>query len=91
MIKVGVHAGTLLFDGSSNGNEYNGIAYIFDGRCGRYPYEVHGPILEGGSRVLLHGDAPVVDGTCKIKRHLRHAGLPPSSGTMTLRARFSAL
>jgi hypothetical protein len=70
MIKAGARSGTLLFDGSSDGREYSGTAYIFDARCGRYPYKVHGPILKGGSRVVLHGNAPIVDGNCKIKRYI---------------------
>jgi len=69
MAKVGVKPGTLLFDGQSHANAYTGTTYIFNPRCGRVPYRVSGPILDDGRRVVVRGNAPHVDGNCRVSRY----------------------
>jgi hypothetical protein len=43
--------------GKSANRAYFGTAYIFDPHCGRFPYQVQGPILDAYQRVLLQGEA----------------------------------
>jgi len=66
MWEAGVRPNTLLFEGEVLGNSYRGTAYVFNHKCGATPYEVAGPILEGGRRVVMKGHAPRVGGGCKI-------------------------
>jgi hypothetical protein len=66
MLEVGARRGSLLFTGVSAHDNYEGTAYIFRGPCGQFPYQVSGPILDDGSRVLLQGQAPRVNERCQI-------------------------
>lgn len=71
MWEVGVRPKALLFEGESVGNAYRGTAYIFNRKCGAFPYPVAGPILDGGRRVLLTGRAPRIDNDCRISGHIQ--------------------
>ena len=66
----GVRQGSLLFDGLTKNGHYSGIAYIFRGGCGSYPYQVSGPILDGYERVVLQGKAPRVGANCQIMAYI---------------------
>ena len=66
MIAAGAQPGSLLFEGTTTNMAYTGTAYIFDRRCGRLPYSVEGPILDGYRRVELAGMAPRVDSNCNV-------------------------
>ncbi len=66
MLQAGAHEGSLLFDGETDGRTYEGTAFIFNRRCGQYPYRVAGPIKDDGRGVLLRGRAPRVDGDCRV-------------------------
>lgn len=67
MIAAGARQGTLLFSGISSGGGYSGTAYIFRAGCGRFPYQVSGPILDDYERVVLQGQAPRVGANCRIQ------------------------
>src|SRR5262245_35296490 len=63
--KHGAQAGDLLFDGRKEGSTYVGKAFVFAGRCGKVPFDVHGPVLNDDQTVDLAGNAPEVDtATC---------------------------
>ena len=42
LVRAGAQRGSVLFEGRVTGNEYVGTAYIFRGKCGRFPYHVSG-------------------------------------------------
>jgi hypothetical protein len=66
MRSVGARPNDLVFEGSVTGQSYSGTAYIFNRRCGKFPYRVSGPILDGGRRVVLRGKAPRVNKSCRV-------------------------
>jgi hypothetical protein len=66
MLEAGARPGSLLFRGQSIKGAYVGTAYIFNRRCGQFPYEVSGPILDNYERVVLQGQAPRVGADCRI-------------------------
>lgn len=66
MREVGVQPDTLLFFGVAVGAQYEGTAYIFSRKCGALPYHVAGPILDNYRRVVMYGQAPRVDGACRV-------------------------
>lgn len=61
----GVHPGTLLFSGTSEGGVYKGAARIFTARCGELSFKAEGPIEQGGARVTLRGKAPKPGQDCR--------------------------
>jgi len=67
MLDAGARRGSLLFRGKSENGQYVGTAFIFDRRCGQFPYQVSGPILDNYERVLLTGQAPRVGSNCRIQ------------------------
>ncbi len=67
MLDAGAHEGSLLFRGVSNNGRYEGIAYLFDRRCGPVPYRVSGPILDDEERIALMGMAPRLGRNCRIQ------------------------
>jgi hypothetical protein len=67
MRAVGATPGTLLFDGTRRGDSYAGVAYVFAGECGRFPYDVTGR-LASETEVVMSGMAPTVSrATCAIE------------------------
>jgi hypothetical protein len=66
MLEYGARPGSVLFEGHSTEGHYDGIAYVFRGHCGQFPYYVSGPILDNYRRVILYGLAPRVDAYCHI-------------------------
>ena len=67
MLQAGARPGSLLFSGQAIGMRYFGIAYIFTSHCGKYPYEVSGPILDDYHRVVLNGQAPHIGADCRVR------------------------
>jgi hypothetical protein len=65
MLDVGAKPGSLLFQGEAGDGQYSGTAYVFNRQCGRLPFHAKGPILEGGERILLTGQAPRVGRNCR--------------------------
>jgi hypothetical protein len=70
ILEAGARRGALLFSGEVMDNAYQGVAYVFKGFCGQFPYQVSGPILDGGRRVVLRGQAPRVNAECQITGYL---------------------
>ena len=66
MLRSGATPGSLLFDGVVIGDRYAGEAFIFKPGCGKLGYQVEGPILNNGRRVLLTGRAPRVGNRCNV-------------------------
>jgi hypothetical protein len=67
MLQAGARPGSLLFSGRAIGMRYFGIAYIFSSHCGKYLYEVSGPILDDYHRVVLSGQAPQIGEDCRVR------------------------
>jgi hypothetical protein len=65
MRRRGVERGTLLFDGEVAGRTYSGTAFIFPRNCAPRGYSVAGKISPGDRQVVLHGQAPRVDESCR--------------------------
>ena len=65
LARRGVRPGELLFEGRRNGNNYSGTAYIFTKSCGKAAYSVSGNVESGGTRVVMTGDAPRLDSSCR--------------------------
>jgi hypothetical protein len=70
MTEAGARSGTLLFKGVTREGNYEGIAYIFKHGCNPVPYQVSGPILEDGRRVLMRGQAPKLNVHCQITGYI---------------------
>lgn len=70
MQAVGASEGDILFNGRADDGEYRGVAYIFNKRCGSFPYKVRGLIAADYRRVVLFGKAPRVNSRCKITGYL---------------------
>jgi hypothetical protein len=66
MQQAGVRPGSLLFSGQAISGQYSGTAFIFNRRCGQFPYQVSGPILDNYERVVLTGQAPRVGSNCRV-------------------------
>jgi hypothetical protein len=66
LINVGVKPGTLLFSGRRSGPTYSGTAYIFNKHCGPVAYQVTGRVADDDQQVTMEGQAPIVDGNCKV-------------------------
>jgi hypothetical protein len=65
MLEAGAHPDALLFKGQINDGQISGTAYIFNAQCGQVPFEVKGPILDNGGRIMLTGQAPHVGRNCQ--------------------------
>jgi hypothetical protein len=59
MLQAGAAAGSLSFNGIAKGGQYVGTAYIFNPRCGAFPYQVSGPILNDYRRVVQRAAAAI--------------------------------
>lgn len=66
MMVAGAQTGDSVFIGSVVDGQYVGTAYIFSGRCGRFPYQVVGPIVSNSTRVVMQGSAPRIDRDCRV-------------------------
>src|SRR5262249_6341663 len=67
MLDVGARPGSLLFrsSGKIDNGQYSGTAYIFSQHCGQIPFQVNGPILDNGERIMLTGQAPRLGRNCR--------------------------
>jgi len=65
-----VKPGSVLFSGISNGNQYKGKAFRFSENLPPIDYEVEGPIMNEGSKVVLTGKAPIRNPDGVVVRHL---------------------
>lgn len=68
MAGVGVHSGTLLFQGvyAYATKTYSGTAHIFSKQCGVLPYQVSGPVTNNFEKITLYGQKPIPDANCNI-------------------------
>jgi hypothetical protein len=62
-----VEPGTVLFAGESESGRYQGKARRFSRGLPPIEYDVDGPILDGGNRVVLSGRAPIRNADGSIK------------------------
>lgn len=64
---AGITAGTLVFEGRKQGNQYAGKAFVFSKKCGARSYDVSGPVDENPPKVTitLLGQRPLVDASCQ--------------------------
>ncbi|MDP1908460.1 MAG: S1C family serine protease, partial [Hyphomicrobium sp.] len=66
MVEHGAQPNVVVFRGSSDGNSYEGTAFIFSKRCkAKYGYRVSGPIEDHSRRVVLRGMKPVLGSNCR--------------------------
>ena len=70
MANEGVTSGTSLFEGVRNGDTYSGTAFVFRRQCGSTPFEVSGTVAADERTVTMTGDAPRVDGSCRVSGHV---------------------
>lgn len=64
--RAGVRPGTVLFDGRNEGNYYVGRARRFSRHCeAPLVYEVEGPVVGGGSRIVMRGTREVFASGCR--------------------------
>jgi hypothetical protein len=67
MSAMGAHPGDLFFSGRRNGDRYEGTAYVYAGRCGKFPYPVTGSVENGDQTIVISGRKPNIDQTsCRI-------------------------
>jgi hypothetical protein len=67
MSAMGAHPGDLFFSGRRIGDRYEGTAYVYAGRCGRFPYSVTGSVQFGDQTIIISGRKPNIDQTsCRI-------------------------
>jgi len=66
MRRAGVTPGTVLFDGRNVGDYYVGRARRFSKDC-KAPlvYKVEGPVVDGGSRIVMRGMRQVFASGCR--------------------------
>lgn len=69
MQMAGAKEDDLLFEGTADASGYVGAAFIFNPRCGSASYRVSGPILDGGRRVVMRGQAPRLSNDCRVVGH----------------------
>ncbi len=62
----GVKVGATGFSGTSNGDEYEGTAYVFSKKCGAFGFQMKGTASSDRQRVTMSGQAPYVDAQCRI-------------------------
>jgi hypothetical protein len=65
MLEAGAHPDSLLFKGQIDDGQMLGTAYIFNAQCGPVPFEVKGPILDNGGRIVLTGQVPRIGRNCQ--------------------------
>jgi hypothetical protein len=65
-----VKPGSVLFSGISNGDKYRGKAFRFWKNLPPIDYEVEGPIMNEGSKVVLIGKAPIRDPGGSVVRYI---------------------
>jgi hypothetical protein len=63
--KAGVREGTVEFQGTQNGNLYDGTAYVFSRVCGAIGYHVSGFVTQDGQSITLRGSVPYYDSQCR--------------------------
>ena len=60
-----VKPGSVLFEGSRAGNNYQGTAYLFSSTCPATGYPVDGSLQDDGTTIVLNGKSPVLGPDCK--------------------------
>jgi hypothetical protein len=65
MMKAGAKKGSVVFEGTRNGEAYEGMAYVFASGCNPMGYTVAGTISNGERRITLQGQAPKIGNKCK--------------------------
>lgn len=65
ILKAGAKQGSVVFEGTRDGDAYEGMAYIFASGCKPQGYRVAGTISNGERRITLQGQAPKIGDKCK--------------------------
>jgi Tfp pilus assembly protein PilF len=67
LMASGIAAGTLLFEGRKEGNQYTGKMFVFSRKCGPRKFDVSGPLDDNSSKVTitLSGKRPLIDSNCR--------------------------
>ena len=65
ILKAGAKQGSVVFEGTRDGETYEGMAYIFASGCKPQGYRVSGTIANGERRITLQGQAPKIGDKCK--------------------------
>jgi hypothetical protein len=63
--KLKVASGTIQFEGHISASGYSGTAFLFSENCKPFPYPVTGQIENGQERVILSGEAPLLNKKCQ--------------------------
>ncbi len=66
LANIGVARGTVLFEGSRNGNTYTGTAFVFSKGCGRAAFKARGVVSDDQRSVHLSGRAPIRSNNCNV-------------------------
>jgi hypothetical protein len=66
LVAVGVKRDTLFFEGTREGNQYKGYAYVFSKSCAPAAYEVAGSLSSNQNEIKLVGKAPRRNASCQI-------------------------
>jgi hypothetical protein len=71
MQSLGIIKGTPKFKGKRNGQQYNGIAYVYSKQCSKgFDYGVKGNETADHMLITLKGKAPVrLDNTCRVHHY----------------------
>jgi hypothetical protein len=65
VVALGVRKDTLLFDGTQDGDQFSGNAYVLSEHCGPVAYTVSGSIFEDQRRLTMKGNGPRFDSRCQ--------------------------
>lgn len=63
---AGVSPGSVLVEAFIRGSSVEGTAYMFDRKCGSFLYQVRGSIDISSTRIVLKGNAPLIDWSCHV-------------------------
>jgi hypothetical protein len=67
MSAAGARPGEVFFSGRRSRDRYEGTAWAFAGRCGKFPYSVTGSVRDGDQTVVISGNKPSIDpSSCRM-------------------------
>jgi hypothetical protein len=63
---AGVKEGSVMFEGTKDGNTYNGVIYIYSPNCGSFKEQIRADISDDQSSVTFHIKSLQLDSSCHI-------------------------